>query len=89
MYIKDDDQPNIILKKQFSPKGNILGQSLMMHKSAKRLFPERSMSKRLTKEKRLRLLLNESDSEEIVNDEEIMNEFIKSVHIRRDTTDKL
>jgi hypothetical protein len=89
MYIKNADEPNVILRKQFSPKGNILGQTLILNKSARQLFPETKppSKKRLTKEKRLELLLKESDEE--VDDHEIMSDFLKSVHKRREMLGKL
>jgi hypothetical protein len=88
MYIKDEDEPHVILRKQFSPKGNILGQTLLLNKSARQLFPEKPPSKkRLTKEKRLELLLKESD-EEVMDDHDIMSNFLRSVHKRREMISK-
>lgn len=85
MYIKDEDEPNVILRKQFSPKGNILGQTLLLNKSGKRLFQEEQSQskKRLTKEKRIELLLQELEEEDDVEDREIMIDFLNSVHKRR------
>ena len=85
MYIKDEDEPNVILRKQFSPRGNVLGQTLLLNKTAKQLFPAKRFfdKNRLTMEKRLNLLLEEDSEEETLDDHGILDEFVKSVHKRR------